>query len=174
MWSAGQTHLSPNYPLLIDRTASYTISTYSYTSKSHIRLYKLVQISQYHISPEYTCKSVHYNKAGLSHTTNKSTLFENNRPTLDSTCHRKRPPPVTWQSPTTTTCGRWATPDHCLLSVSRNIYNSFPHNNIRSTYTNSSGRYTNTGSAILIACLPIALISFDFTNSSQFWSYLYD
>ena len=59
----------------------------------------------------------------------------------DSTSHRKRPPPVRGQSPTTTTCGREATPDHCLRSVSRTIYNSRPHNNIRSTFSNSSDHY---------------------------------
>ena len=85
MWSAGQTHFSPNYPLPINRTASYTISMHSYTSKSHI-IYKL-SINWYNscniINPRNTLANLNtVAKRLLSHTTNTSTLFKNNRPTL--------------------------------------------------------------------------------------------
>ena len=61
----------------------------------------------------------------------------------DSTCHRKRPPPVKAQiSYDDNMRSLKATPDHCLRSVSCTMYNPRPHDNIRSTYPNSYDCYT--------------------------------
>ena len=58
---------------------------------------------------------------------------------LTPPCHRKRPPPVRRQSPTTTTWGCYATPDHCLWPVSRIIHN--PQLQYPNIYIQSSDRY---------------------------------
>ena len=97
MGPAGQTHFSPNYPPLtsllahLPKRSLHTPTQPEHTINSHNN-------SRNYINPRNTLVYLNTITKRLYHM-NKTRLLS------DSPCHRKRPPPVRRQSPTTTTRG---------------------------------------------------------------------